>query len=126
MHERFHILAAKVLAGEASSNEKAELEQLLSANSELRVEFDELQSINKTLTDFAPLAAALDSGATPISAEHRRQFEKAYQEKFGRASQEPRYHRHPIETPAGLVPWIKAQYARILLAVGAAAVIVMV
>jgi len=126
MHERFHLLTAKVLAGEASSGEKTELEELLVASSDLRAEFDELHVINKTLTDFAPLTSALDSAAAPIPPERYGEFEKAYQQKFGRPLQASLPDRHSRGSPFDLLSWLKTHYARLLLASGAIALLVLV
>jgi len=124
MHERFHFLAAKVLAAEASPDERSELDALLVADPALRAEFSDLQLINKTVAEFAPLASALDSPEAAIPAERSREFEKAYRQKFGRSLETSTQNQRPAKID--LFSWLKAQSASVLLASGAIALIALV
>src|SRR5262245_30984415 len=60
MNEQFEMLAAKVLAGEASAQEADELRALLAIRPDLNAEFIQLQQTSQLIEDSAPILAELD------------------------------------------------------------------
>src|SRR5690349_4157319 len=61
MEEDFEILAAKVLAGEATADEARRLQQLLAQNSNLSAEFADLRATWAALNEVGRLAEAFDA-----------------------------------------------------------------
>src|SRR5438034_6710800 len=82
MNNELDILAAKVLAGEASAEERARLDQLLANNAELRQEFGELQTAADAFRTLGPLARAMDVPPVPVPAECLRELQEAVRQKF--------------------------------------------
>src|SRR5439155_18072244 len=81
MGEDFDILAAKVLAGEASAEESSRLQEMLSQSDELRKEFAALEMTWQHLRVAGPLVKAMDAPPTPIPPERLRQLQQAVREK---------------------------------------------
>src|SRR5207247_3194444 len=77
MGEDFDILAAKVLAGEASAEESSRLQEMLSQTDELRKEFAALEVTWQHLRAAGPLVKAMDAPPTPIPPERLRQLQQA-------------------------------------------------
>lgn len=86
MEQRFELLAARVLANEASSAEQAEFEHLLSTHPDLRAEFEEISTVSETLSDLKPLMSALCAKPSEISDRRRREFHEALSAKFSEGS----------------------------------------
>ncbi len=82
MEERFDILAAKALVGEASPEEQAELECLLGVRPDLRAEFDQLRGASDAVAGLEPFARALEPGSARIPEARRFELEKALRERF--------------------------------------------
>lgn len=76
MGDEFNILAAKVLAGEATEAEQARLKTLLALNEELRKEFASLQVTWKSFGALAPLVSALNAAPASIPAERLKQLQQ--------------------------------------------------
>ncbi len=70
MESEFDILAAKVLAQEASPEEQSRLDVLLSQNPERRQQFEELTATWRLLQKNAPLIEAMDAAPAPVPEEH--------------------------------------------------------
>jgi len=89
MEERFDILAAKVLAGEATTQETAELRSLLAVDAELQAQFSRLEESDKLLRDGAAIAAEMDRGGNEkLPSSHQKELEAALQKRFESASDE--------------------------------------
>src|SRR5688572_14013363 len=85
MNKEFEILAAKVLADEASANEAATLRELLAANPQLQEEFKRLEEAGEYLHEARGLAVALDSAPQPVPASRLSELENYRRQKFGSA-----------------------------------------
>jgi anti-sigma factor RsiW len=66
MEHDFDILAARVLSGEATPEQRKRLEQMMEQDDELRSEFDELRATWATLKNAAPLVSAFDEAPTML------------------------------------------------------------
>jgi hypothetical protein len=87
MNDEFDILAAKVLAGEASADQHRRLEELLTRHADLRKEFAELQLAADAIRALGSLADAMDAPPAPVPVERVRELEEAVRHKFrGRAT----------------------------------------
>lgn len=86
MEDEFDILAAKVLAGEASTGEQARLDALLSARAERREEFAGLNAAWVSLKATAPIAQSLDALPASIPPERLRQLQQVVRERAAAAN----------------------------------------
>ena len=77
MEDEFDILAAKVLAGEATAAEHAQLQSMLARSDELRSEFAALQCTWSALKEAAPVIQAQTSRPSEIPAGRLRQLQQA-------------------------------------------------
>src|SRR2546422_275530 len=82
MEDEFEILAAKVLAGEASAEEHSRLREILSQSAELRQDFAELAATWKTMCETGPLAKALHAPPTPIPKDRLKGLQEVVRERF--------------------------------------------
>jgi hypothetical protein len=76
MEDEFEILAAKSLAGEATSKEQARLQELLAHEPALRQELTKLQETWQTLRQAAPVADAIDAPPVCLPDERLQQLLK--------------------------------------------------
>src|SRR5437762_9604640 len=83
MEDEFDILAAKVLACEASAEEAARLEEILAQNSQLRAEFTEMQATWAALKEVGPLAQAFDAAPSTPPPARVKDWRAALARKFG-------------------------------------------
>ena len=86
MENEFEILAAKVLAGEASPDEQSRMRELLSQSAELRDEFTGLKAAWKALSEAGPMAAAMHAPPAPIPEDRLNQLQEVVREKLPVAS----------------------------------------
>lgn len=107
MEEDFDILAAKVLADEASPEERAQLGEILARNAGLRQEFAEMKSMWNSLAGISPLVQALDAPPAPIPLERLVQLQEVVRKKFGHSAPPARERvsassgqRSPIPDPS--------------------------
>jgi len=77
MEDVFDILAAKVLAGEATEAERSQLQSMLARSDELRAEFAALQSTWNSLKEAAPVIQAQTAPSAEIPAGRLRQLQQA-------------------------------------------------
>jgi hypothetical protein len=77
MDDEFEILAAKVLAREATEAEHLRLQKLLAQNDERRMEFTALEAAWATLRAATPLVSSLNPGPALIPPERLRQLRQA-------------------------------------------------
>jgi hypothetical protein len=82
MAEEFEILAAKVLAGEATAQETARLEELLAQDPALRAEYAEVQASWAALKELGPLAQAMDAPPAEPPPERLKQWQTEVEHKF--------------------------------------------
>ena len=80
----FEILAAKVLAGEASAGERRRLEELLAQDTSLRAEFAELELARSYVRIIGPLAQALEAQPAPIPEHRLVELQAVVVKTFGR------------------------------------------
>lgn len=76
MEDEFNILAAKVLAGEATEEEQSRLRTLLGENEDLRKEFAALEATWKSLGTLGPLVSSLNPAPAPIPADRLRRLQQ--------------------------------------------------
>jgi hypothetical protein len=96
MQERFDILTAKVLAGEASAQEAAELRSLLAVDAELQAEFSRLQKMDELLRENAPIAAEIDlTENEPLPPGREQELETVLRRRFGSAEGKRATIAHP-------------------------------
>src|SRR6266487_2994977 len=93
MEKDFDILAAKLLAGEASTEERARLQEMLWQSDELRKEFAALEVTWQHLREAGPLVKAMDAPPTPIPPERLRQLQQTVRDQAKSAA--------PAEEKAG-------------------------
>lgn len=79
--DEFDILAAKVLAGEATADEATRLQEALAQDAELRAEFAELRATWAALKDVGPLAQALNTPPAEPPPERLRKWHAAVARK---------------------------------------------
>lgn len=107
MGDEFNILAAKVLAGEATEADQARLNTLLAQNEELRKEFASLQVTWKSFGALAPLVSALNPAPASIPAERLKQLQQVVrddaQAKEAVKSNLPGPQRRPEQPVSGSV-----------------------
>jgi hypothetical protein len=100
MEKEFDILAAKVLADEASPHERRQLEEILAASPQLREEFEGMKSAWESLTDAHHLVEAIDAASEEIPGERLAQLQKVVRNKFGQDA--------PLPTPFVIVrEWLR-------------------
>lgn len=75
MDQEFEILAAKVLAGEASPEERARLDELLMIDPRLEDTLAEWDEAGRTLQGLGPILAALDAPRRTVPPKHLRSLE---------------------------------------------------
>jgi hypothetical protein len=80
MEDEFEILAAKVLANEATPEEQSRLRELLARNPALRLEFADLEAAWEAVRAAGPVAEAVDAPPAPLPAERLNQLLKAVTE----------------------------------------------
>src|SRR6266487_1561583 len=93
MHQDFDIIAVKVLAGEASTEERSRLQEMLSQSDELWKEFAALEMAWQHLRAAGPLVKAMDAPPTPIPPERLRQLQQTVRDQAKSAA--------PAEEKAG-------------------------
>src|SRR5436190_716184 len=81
--DEFEVLAAKVLAGEATSQEKARLNELFAQDANLRDQFAELELARDFVREIGPLAQALDAPPAAIPEHRLRALQKVVTQNFG-------------------------------------------
>jgi len=82
--ERFFDLAMKVIAGQCTDAERAELDTLLAREPELRTEFERLQADVRMAKDTLPLVDAAQATAGELPAYARRRLQTKVRETLGR------------------------------------------
>lgn len=95
MDEAFEILAAKILAREASEAERLRFEEMLACDAPLRREFAELEATWNLLRENEPLIGALDAPPSPVPEERLRQLQAVVRGKFPAPASAP---SHAIES----------------------------
>jgi hypothetical protein len=88
--EFFADLALRVIAGDASADERAALERELTANPDRRGEFEQLALVLRTLRDVAPLAEAARATEPVLPAYRVNELRTAVRQHFGPAAARPR------------------------------------
>lgn len=78
----FDILAAKVLAQEASEDEQARLREIVSQSSDCEREFKELEAVWNSLCKAGPLLHALGTSATPLPHDKLLRLQETVRKKF--------------------------------------------
>jgi hypothetical protein len=84
--ESFNDLALRVLAGEATDNERRALETELSAHPERRKEFERLKHTHDLLRTAAPLTGAMSAREPELPAHRLNELRTAVRQHFGPAS----------------------------------------
>src|SRR6184192_1187885 len=82
MDEEFDILTVKILAGEASAEEQARLEQLMAQKAELKRDFADLKAAWDSVREIGPLAEALDAPSASIPSEALSKLRAAVRNRF--------------------------------------------
>jgi hypothetical protein len=82
--QRFFDLAMKVIGRQSSDVERRELEALLAAEPELRVEFERLQTEARVAKEVLPLLAATEASAGAMPAYARERLQTKVRQTFGR------------------------------------------
>jgi hypothetical protein len=88
MDEEFDILTVKILAGEASSEEQARLEQLMAQNPALKRDFADLKAAWDSVREIGPLAHAMEAPPDSIPSTRLSGLQAAVKKKFGSTSGE--------------------------------------
>src|SRR3989442_1114375 len=88
MDEEFDILTVKILAGEASAEEQARLEQLMAQNAELKRDFADLKAAWDSVREIGPLAQAMEAPPGSIPSPRLSALQAAVKKKFGTTSEE--------------------------------------
>ena len=99
MEEEFDILAPKVLAGEATSQEADRLDQILAENGQLKAEFTELRSTWGAVKELGPMAEALDAPVGEPPAERLQAWRTGLANKFTLTSGEQSKQANPKDQP---------------------------
>ncbi|MGO8741827.1 MAG: hypothetical protein ACLQUR_05445 [Limisphaerales bacterium] len=113
--ERFFDLAMKVIAGQASDAERAELDTLLTRESKMSAEFSRLQSDVRVAKDALPLVNAMETTAGEFPAYARERLQTKVRQTLGR----PAGEKEPDRSFAWGLRWVLGLAA-------AAAVVVLV
>jgi hypothetical protein len=82
MDDEFEILAAKILAREASPDEQSRWRELLSRAPQLREEFASLQATWKLIQEVGPAASALSAEAHPIPHKQLQSLQEVVRKTF--------------------------------------------
>src|SRR5262245_1460432 len=82
MDEDFDILVAKVLAGDASAEERARLNELLSRNAELERDFNGLKENWNVIREIGPLADALEAHPASLPPARLSQLQALVRARF--------------------------------------------
>lgn len=77
MEAEFDIIATKVLAGEATPEERAQLDALLARDAARRSEFAELQTAWETVRKLSPLMRSLQPPPAPLPEHRLRELQRA-------------------------------------------------
>src|SRR3989442_11693964 len=86
MDEEFDILTVKILAGEASAEEQARLEQLMAQKAELKRDFADLKAAWDSVREIGPLARAMEAPPGSIPSARLFALQEAVKKKFGSTS----------------------------------------
>ena len=86
--QRLFDLAMKVIAQQANDAERAELDQLLSSNPELRVEYERLQADVRVTKEALPLVEATQAIAEEMPAYVRERLQTKVRQTLGRPARE--------------------------------------
>jgi hypothetical protein len=89
--DQFNELALKLLSGEATPQEVAQLQQALQASPQLAGQFQELKGIWGLARKVAPLARALDLPASKVPDQIHAQLSEEIKSRFERSSHEVRH-----------------------------------
>src|SRR3954468_22121303 len=82
MEEEFDILACKVLAREATSEETARFQQMRTESPQLQAEFEAMSATWAALMQLAPMAEAIDAEPAEAPPERLQIWRKAVAEEF--------------------------------------------
>src|SRR4030095_14554567 len=99
MDEEFEILVAKILAGEASAQERDRLRYLLSQSSQLREEYAGLESAWDAIQQAGPAAHARDAPQVTIPEARLRRLQAVVREVVS-ASGAPKGLPEPAHRPS--------------------------
>lgn len=81
--QRFHDLAMKVLARQATEAERAELESLLTSNAQLKAEFERLRVDVRIGTELLPVVAATEATAPEFPSYARERLQTKVRQTLG-------------------------------------------
>ena len=130
MDEEFEILVAKILAGEASAQERDRLRYLLSQSSQLREEYAALESAWDAIQQAGPAAHALDAPQVTIPEARLRRLQAVVREVVSASGApkglpEPAHRPSERPTVANLVwQWLRDRTTRPSFAISAAVILV--
>ena len=99
--EEYDILVSRVLAGEASLEEKARLEALLARDEGRRSEFEELKASWEMLREFGPAAEAMDAPMIPLPEYRLAELQGAVRRHSA---------RQPGRAASGALGWIRGRF----------------
>ena len=80
--DEFNLLATKMLADEATPEERARLEAVLAAEADRAAEFAELQAVWLALREVGPLAQAMEAPPLPIPEPRLKKLRQVVREEF--------------------------------------------
>src|SRR6266446_5932865 len=88
MDEEFDNLTVKILAGEASAEEQARLEELMAQKAELKLDFADLKAAWDSVREIGPLAQAMEALPGSVPSARLSGLQAAVKKKFGSTSVE--------------------------------------
>ena len=81
--QRFHDLAMKTIAGHVTDAERAELDSLLAASPELKLEFERLRADVRIAVELLPMADAVEAPAREFPAYARERLQTKVRQTLG-------------------------------------------